>query len=90
MGTQIYVNRKDMESAGWEHNPHIDVYESEGFNGEIETFTMEECYYTHPEHIGLKLWSYDSNDFCADYNAWGSNKPKLDSLGISNLPHHLG
>lgn len=90
MGTQIYVKREDMEAAGWEHNAYADVYESEGMNGEVETFTENVCYFTSVKHPLICLWSYDSNDFCADYNAWGSNKPKLDSLGISNLPHHLG
>lgn len=85
MGTQIYVKRKDMEATGWEHNPFTETYESDE-----EVFSEHICYYTHKDYDGLKLWSYADTDFCADYNAWGSNKPKLDSLGISNLPHHLG
>ena len=90
MGTQIYVTREDMEVAGWQHNPHTSTYHSENSAGEIETFSLHQCYYTHPDHVGMKLWSYVPEDFCADYNSWGNNKPRLDSLGINLLPHQLG
>ena len=87
MGTQITIEIKDLEDAGWKCTVGEDYYWSKDCDGNdykekykclvISKGTWEFC-------------SYVEDCFFADCNTWGRNIHIFKEAGLLDIPHVLG
>lgn len=86
MGIQIHIKGADMVKAGWTRVEEEHVHYTVDYEGNEV-----------PEPYTVTAWSkgdsylpsYVPGAFCADCNAWGTNKALFDELGLLKLPHIL-
>lgn len=86
MGTQITIERKALEDAGWAISTHVDP----------AVWDDDEQFIVFPETTHMVIskgdyvfTSYVSDAFCADCNNWGQNKAIFTEAGLLDLPHVL-
>lgn len=88
MGTQITIEIKDLEVAGWKCITEEDVY----YDYDYDLDEDVESIYSHLI-ISKGPWefsSYLSDCFYADCNEWGSNIHRFKEAGLLDIPHILG
>ena len=86
MGTQITIERKALEAAGWEISTHI---ESEVWGEDNQFLVYPQQSYMVISKGDYVFTSYVSDAFCADCNNWGQNKALFTEAGLLDLPNVL-
>lgn len=94
MGTQIFVEKEAMESAGWSSEDVVvqngwwdtTAYDNAGEDAEWVPPVIDRKW-SHPEH-GV-IWGYATPDggFYADSRFDGKNRREQENAGLLDLPH---
>ena len=87
MGTQITIEIKDLEDAGWKCKVDYDLYfEYDEYDNEIE----REYRFLVISKDNWEFNSYAEDCFFADCNSWGRNIHIFKEAGLFDIPHVLG
>ena len=88
MGTQIHIEQKDLEAAGWTCT--VDTENITVYNYDLDQDETEEHHYLVAEKDGVKFYSYVDDALILDCNSWGSSIHRIKAAGLFDLPHNLG